>query len=130
MASRSQSYAVGDHNQSLFGPIGISLAAHLLLVGLALFSPVWDSEPEFLPSVIDVQMVDLSDLNAAPVQKKAAAKEKAPVVKEKEAEVEVGEQQSAVAVELEAVRVAGSQDRVDGHPLITIGPDLLDQSSA
>lgn len=89
MASRSQSYAVGDYNQPFLGSLGISLAAHFLLAGLLIFSPAWKSEPEFLPSVIDVQMVDLSDLNAAPVQKKAAAKEKAPVVKEKKAEVEV-----------------------------------------
>jgi colicin import membrane protein len=89
MASRSLSYAIEGNNQPFLGAIGISLVAHFMLVALALFSPVWDSDPEFIPSVIDVQMVDLSDLNAAPVKKEAAAKEKAPVVKEKEAEVEV-----------------------------------------
>lgn len=117
MASRSQSYAIGDNNQSLFGPIGISLVAHLLLAGLALFSPVWDSEPEFLPSVIDVQMVDLSDLNAAPVQKKAAAKEKAPVVKKEEAEVEVPTEPA-------------SQAETEKKPEVSVAPKKKSSKSA
>lgn len=89
MNSRSVSYAVGGDTQSLLGPMGISIAAHFLLVGLVFFSPAWDSDPEFLPSIIDVQMVDLTDLNAAPARKEVAPKEKTPAVKEKEAEVEV-----------------------------------------
>lgn len=97
MTSRSLSYAVSGNGQPLLGPIGISLAAHFLLAGLVLFSPVWNSDPEYIPSIIDVQMVDLSDLSAAPVQKTAAAKEKAPVVREKEAEVEVAPEPAAKA---------------------------------
>lgn len=117
MTSRSQSYAVGGHSQPLFGSIGISLAAHFLLVGLVLFTPVWDSEPEFLPSVIDVQMVDLSDLNASPVQKEAAAKEKASVVKEKEAEVEVAPEPA-------------SQAETEKKPEISVAPKKKTSKSA
>ncbi|MGD8833384.1 MAG: TonB C-terminal domain-containing protein [Desulfobacteraceae bacterium] len=85
MIARSTSYAADDHSQSLFWPVALSIAAHLTLIAIVTFSPSWKSEPEFIPSVIDVQMVDLSDLGAAPPPKAVSPKESAPVVEPKEA---------------------------------------------
>lgn len=79
-------YAANGRNHPLFWPFGISIAVHLLLLGLILFSPDWRSDSAFIPSVVDVQMVDLGDLPAPPAQKKAISKEKAPVVEEKSPE--------------------------------------------
>lgn len=80
----SMAYAVNGRNHPLFWPFSISVSAHLLLLGLIFFSPDWKSEPTFIPTVVNVQMVDLNDLAAPPAQKQAPSKEKAPVVEEKE----------------------------------------------
>ncbi|MGD9367484.1 MAG: TonB C-terminal domain-containing protein [Desulfobacteraceae bacterium] len=78
----SMAYAVNGRNHPLFWPFSISFTAHVMLLGLIFFSPDWSSEPTYIPSVVDVQMVDLKDLAAPPAQKKAPSKEKAPVVEE------------------------------------------------
>lgn len=87
MIAKSLSYAGNGQRQPFFWPASISLAAHLILFGIIIYCPTWHSEPDFLPSVIDVQMVDLSDLGTVPASKEELPKEKAPVIEEKETEV-------------------------------------------
>ena len=85
MIARSISYATNAHSQPLFWSVALSFVAHLMLIAFVIFSPSWKSKPEFIPSVIDVQMVDLSDLGTAPAPKAVSPKESAPVVEPKEA---------------------------------------------
>lgn len=103
MIAPSMAYALKGRNHPLFWPFSISAAAHLLLLGLILFSPDWKSEPTFIPTVVDVQMVDLKDIPAPTAQKKAPSKEKAPVVEEQatdQAEVSVQKVESKQAPEI------------------------------
>ena len=76
-----QAFASNGQRHPLFWPYCISFGAHLLVLGFFVFSPTFkSSSPSYLPSVIDVQMVDLSQVTAAP----AAGTEKAVVNKEVE----------------------------------------------
>ncbi len=68
MILRSHAYAADGSAHPYKWPFGISLVAHLILLGLLIYSPAWDRSPTYMPSVIDVQMVDLSDLSPAPGQ--------------------------------------------------------------
>ena len=74
-----QAFASSGQRHPLFWPYCISFGAHLLVLGFFIFSPVFKPESSsYLPSVIDVQMVDLSQVTAAP----AAGTEKAEVKQE------------------------------------------------
>jgi colicin import membrane protein len=55
-----------------------------MLLALVFFSPFWDSDPEFIPSVINVQMVDLPDLGTAPAPKPVSPENSAPAAEQKE----------------------------------------------
>jgi colicin import membrane protein len=76
-------------------PFAVSFGVHAILMGLFIWSPQWGSEPSYLPSVIDVQMVDLQDMDGADPSKEVEAMEQAPVRPEPEkaesAEVSVPE---------------------------------------
>lgn len=88
MIAQSTSYAAnGGGNRTHVWPFAISFVVHAVIMALLIWSPNWGTEPpSYLPSVIDVQMVDLTDAGAAPVQKKVSTEEKAPVVKEEKTE--------------------------------------------
>lgn len=64
----------------------------MILLVLVLYSPQWRSEPAYIPSVIDVQMVDLKDVGEAPPSKAAEAPPaKAETPKAEPAEVSIPE---------------------------------------
>ena len=78
MFATFSAYAARKAGNGLTWPFFISLSGHLILFGLILFNPQWKSKPEmFMPSVIDVQMVDLTD--AAPPATTSAAKDKVSI---------------------------------------------------
>ena len=75
MILQSHAYAADGGVQSYRWPFGISLAAHLVLLALLIYTPEWDRSPaSFMPSVIDVQMVDLSDISPAPARSAQSSK--------------------------------------------------------
>jgi colicin import membrane protein len=86
MIATTYSYAAKGRSGPFFWPFAISIASHLVLLVAIIWTPTWDSDSSYLPQVIDVQMVDLSDLGKAPGSKKVAPKEKAPPVEEKKTE--------------------------------------------
>ncbi len=72
-----------------------------------IWTPTWESEPSYLPSIVDVQMVDLSDLGTSPAKKEVAPEEKAPPVEEKKseaAEAPVLERESKVKPEVSVAK--------------------------
>jgi colicin import membrane protein len=79
----SPPYSVIDGNRAYAVPFGLSIMGHLLLIAVVVYSPTWERTPAFVPSVIDVQMVDLSDIAAAPAPQKEAPAEPAPVFEPK-----------------------------------------------
>ncbi len=106
---RTTAYASREERHPFFWPFCISVGAHLFLLGFILFKPVWWQEtPSYMPSVIDVQMVDLSQIGA---QKGAASKEvsvpkpveKSP--KETEAPVSVSQPETATKPEVSVAPV-------------------------
>lgn len=81
MNVRTQAYSVSGEPQPLFWPLVISFGAHLLLLSLLLYSPGWEPPADYMPTVIDVQMVDIPESPSTPVVKEAEKpKEKAAVV--------------------------------------------------
>jgi colicin import membrane protein len=106
MMAPSMAYVANGRNHPLFWPFGISFTAHLLLLGLIIFSPDWKSEPTFIPMVVDVQMVDLQDLAAPPAQKQAPSKEQAPVVEEQAKETAEVSVQKAESKQTPEISVA------------------------
>ena len=99
MMAQIQAYDPRTERHPFFWPYCISLGVHVLLLGFVFFSPSFLApSSSYLPSVIDVQMVDLSQISAS----KGAATEKAaaptPVEespKETEAPVSVAEEAPA-----------------------------------
>ncbi len=79
MNVRTQAYSVNGEAQPLKWPLVISLGAHLLLLGLILYSPAWEPPLPYIPAVIDVQMVDLPESAAMPAKQAEKSIEKAPV---------------------------------------------------
>ena len=86
MIANTLSYAANGRSGPYFWPFTISIAVHLILMVAVIWTPTWDSDNSYLPQVIDVQMVDLTDLGQAPAGKNVAPKEEAPPVEEKKAE--------------------------------------------
>jgi len=86
MIPNTLSYAAKGRSGPYFWPFAISFATHFVLMAVVIWTPTWDSEPSYMPSIVDVQMVDLSDLGAAPASKDVAPKEEAPPVVEKKSE--------------------------------------------
>jgi colicin import membrane protein len=103
MIAQIHAYGSNAGRHPLFWPYCISLGVHLVLFGVVIFSSGWfASSPSYIPSVIDVQMVDLSQINAAkgttsdktaePATAKEAPKE-IETPKETEAPVSVSREQ-------------------------------------
>jgi colicin import membrane protein len=115
MISQIQAYGSNGARHPLFWPYCISAGVHLLLCGIVLFSSGWfASSPSFIPSVIDVQMVDLNQISAskgttaevtaAPEPEKTAPEEK-DVSKEPEASVSVSQEQPEKSPEVSVAPV-------------------------
>jgi colicin import membrane protein len=107
MIANTFSYAAKGRDRPYYWPFAISIAVHLVLLVALVWTPPWDSDPAYLPPVIDVQMVDLSDLGAAPESKEVAPKEKAPPVEEKKeeaSEAPVVESESKVKPEVSVAK--------------------------
>ncbi len=66
MRLNSSAYMVFGSKHPYALPFGLSFTAHLLLLALIFYSPSWERSSSFVPSVIDVQMVDLSDVGNTP----------------------------------------------------------------
>lgn len=83
MRPKKSAYAAEGADSRVFKPFFISLTGHLILFGVILFNPqsCRNSEDMYFPSVIDVQMVDLTDAGGASCQK-AKVMEEAPIEKE------------------------------------------------
>jgi colicin import membrane protein len=79
MAAFPQVFAAGAGEQPVKWPFAVSFGAHVILLVLVIYSPQWRSEPAYIPSVIDVQMVDLKDVGEAPPSKAAPGAETPPV---------------------------------------------------
>lgn len=83
MHSPKNVYAVSGVEDRLLKSFIVSLAGHLILFGTIWLNPEWRQAPdEYMPSVIDVQMVDISDAGGAAPAKKTDIMEDAPVEKE------------------------------------------------
>ncbi len=73
MALPSHAYAGNVGTRLYPWPFGISLTAHLVLLGLLIHTPAWrEPTSAFMPPVIDVHMVDLAELNPVAITKYAA----------------------------------------------------------
>jgi colicin import membrane protein len=97
MIAQSLTYASNGSKRFYLGPLSISFAAHIVLLTVAIWSPTWwESESEYFPGVIDVQMVDLPGLETASAKKEVAAEEKAPVVEEEKEEMKEEASQETV----------------------------------
>lgn len=79
MAVLPKAFVINAGQQPYKWPFAVSLGAHVILIALFIWSPQWRSEPSYIPSVIDVQMVDLQDVGGAPKSKDVEVMEKAPV---------------------------------------------------
>jgi len=109
MVVQSQAYVKNGDRHPLFWPYCISAGAHLLLLGFVLLSPGWwRPSPSYIPSVIDVQMVDLSQLGSSRAKTSEEVAAPAPVTetaKEAEAPVSVSHQESAAKPEVSVAPV-------------------------
>lgn len=79
MAALPKAFVVNAGPQPYKWPFAVSFGAHAILIALFIWSPQWRSEPSYIPSIIDVQMVDLQDVGGAPKSKDVEEMEKAPV---------------------------------------------------
>ncbi|MGD9010229.1 MAG: TonB C-terminal domain-containing protein [Desulfobacteraceae bacterium] len=99
MPALPKAFVLNGNQQPYKWPFAVSLGAHAILLALFIWSPQWRSEPSYIPSIIDVQMVDLQDMGTAPKSKEVEAMEKAPVrpepKKTEPAEVSVAEPSQA-----------------------------------
>jgi colicin import membrane protein len=68
--------------QAFKWPLAVSLGVHAILLGLFIWVPQWRSEAPYLPSVIDVQMVDLQDMGDPTPAQPVEEMEPAPVLPE------------------------------------------------
>jgi colicin import membrane protein len=75
MAALPQAFTAGTGQYPVKWPFAVSLGAHVIMFALFIYAPQWRSESSYIPSVIDVQMVDLQDIGQAP--KSTAAPEMA-----------------------------------------------------
>jgi colicin import membrane protein len=71
-------YPAMGGNRRYVVPFGLSFAAHALVLALIVYSPSWERSPAYIPSVINVQMVDLSDLGGTPAPEPEVSSEPAP----------------------------------------------------
>ena len=66
MAALPQVFTAGAGQHPVKWPFAVSFGAHVIMLALFIYSPQWRSESPYIPSVIDVQMVDLQDMGQAP----------------------------------------------------------------
>ena len=109
MIVQTQAHVKNADRHPLFWPYCISAGAHLLLLGFVLISPGWwRPSPSYMPSVIDVQMVDLSQIGASRAKTSEGVSAPAPVTetaKETEEPVSVSQQESATKPEVSVAPV-------------------------
>jgi colicin import membrane protein len=109
MIVQTQAHVKNADRHPLFWPYCISAGAHLLLLGFVLLSPGWRRpSPSYMPSVIDVQMVDLAQIGASRAKTSKEVAAPAPVsetAKEAEAPVSVSQQESAAKPEVSVAPV-------------------------
>ena len=84
----SFAYAAGENAHPYRWPFGLSLAGHAILIGLMLYTPNWDRTRTYMPSVIDVQVVDLADLSPAPAASSDQSKKATTVTKPPKEKIE------------------------------------------
>ncbi len=60
-----QAFVAHGRRNPLLWPVAISFGAHLLVLGFTIFDYQGHSKPDFMPSVIDVRMVDLPERTAS-----------------------------------------------------------------
>lgn len=77
MVVHAQAFGANGKDSPMLGPFSISFGVHILLFLLVIYTPQWDSKSSYMPSVIDVRMVDL---NAVATPKSSPATETAPLV--------------------------------------------------
>jgi colicin import membrane protein len=84
MLLRSNAYTANGEGSRLYWPFFISLMGHLLLFGLIFLKVHWEPSSSYTPSVIDVQMVELSDMKPVAAEKSTSPEKAAPVEKKTE----------------------------------------------
>jgi colicin import membrane protein len=109
MIADNYSYAANGRNRPNYWPFAVSIAVHLVLLVVLVWTPsLRESDQGYLPKVIDVQMVDLSDVGGAKESKKVAPDKKAPPVveekKEETSEAPVLESESKVKPEVSVAK--------------------------
>lgn len=109
MMAQIQAYDPRTERHPFFWPYCISLGVHLLLLGFFIFSPGWWApSSSYMPSVIDVQMVDLNQISASKGTAPDEAAVQAPVEeasKETEAPVSVSQEAPAKKPEVSVAPV-------------------------
>lgn len=91
MVLSKNSHGAGWEHQSPYLPLAISFIGHVLLFALFIISPSSNSDNDYLPGIIDVQIVDLPNPGGgapkkvpeiqapAPIEEKAAPQEIEPI---------------------------------------------------
>lgn len=77
MIVHGQAFGTNGKDNPLLGPLSISFGVHIVLFLLVIYTPQWESKHHYMPSVIDVRMVDLAPVSTF---KDASPTEIAPVV--------------------------------------------------
>lgn len=122
MMMYDRAYTAGNSKHPLFWPFCISFGSHLLLLGFFLFSPsFWAPSPSYLPSVIDVQMVDLSQINAKPAEGTEKASDSAKAVEK----ASVAESEKT-----EEAQVSVAQPESEAKPEVSVAPVRKETKSA
>lgn len=119
MGIRSHAYAVNGEGSQLYWPFFISLMGHVLLFSLIFFKLGWEPKYALSPSVIDVRMVELSEIAAPATDTSAAPVKTAPVVEE-----QTPPDTSEKAPSVEAAQSA------DAKPEVSIAPRKLKAKTA
>lgn len=122
MMAQIQTYGSNAERHPLFWPYCISLGVHLLFFVVVVFSSVkWMSKPSYIPSVIDVQMVDLDQISASKETTPGEATAPAPV-KEAPKETDAPEETEAP--------VSVSQEQPEKKPEVSVAPVRKTSKSA
>lgn len=84
MVVHMQALAPNGRGNPLLWSLGISFGLHLFLLGLVIYTPQLTSKTDYMPSVIDVRMVDLTDPAVVPIPKGQTPTEPAPILEQPE----------------------------------------------
>ncbi len=77
-----QSFLANGRHHPLLWPLVISFSAHLLLFGFTVFEFTGRSKPDFMPSVIDVRMVDLTEQTTSTASASKSPEDTVPKVEQ------------------------------------------------